>query len=146
MELSKSNNQLFGKILDLLNESRKFVVTSINQSIVLTYFEVGRLIVEDEQKGKERAKYGKAVLKELSQKLTKEFGKGYSVYNLERMRNFYLSYKKRITGIEKPASLMRKSNDEKSAMLMRKFESPFKFSWTYYLHLLKIEKQYASPT
>jgi hypothetical protein len=91
---SKSNNQLFGKIADLLTEARKYVVTSVNQTIVLTYFEVGRLIVVDEQHGEERAEYGKSVLKELSIRLTKEFGKGYSVRNLEQMRKFYLTYSK----------------------------------------------------
>jgi len=49
MVIPESNSQLFGKIADLLNESRKFVVKSVNQKIVLTYFEVGKLIVEDEQ-------------------------------------------------------------------------------------------------
>lgn len=141
MELSESNSQLFGKIADLLNEARKFVVKSVNQTIVLTYFEVGRLIVEEEQQGDERAEYGKSVLKELSQKLTAEFGKGYSVYNLERMRNFYLIFKNRIAGAEKSASLMRKSDKEKSASPMRKIESPFNLSWTHYLLLQKIEKE-----
>ncbi len=83
MELSKSNSQLFGKVSELLSETRKFIAKNVNQTIVLTYFEVGRLIVEDEQQGKKRAEYGKAVLKELSHKLTEKFGKGYSVYNLK---------------------------------------------------------------
>jgi predicted nuclease of restriction endonuclease-like (RecB) superfamily len=141
MEPSKSNSQLFGKIADLLNESRKFVVKSVNQTIVLTYFEVGRLIIEDEQQGKERAEYGKSVLKELSQKLTVEFGRGYSVYNLERMRNFYLIFKTRIAETEKSASLMRKSEEDKSASPMRKIESPFNLTWTHYLQLQKIENE-----
>jgi predicted nuclease of restriction endonuclease-like (RecB) superfamily len=141
MEIPESNSQLFGKIADLLNEARKFVVKSVNQTIVLTYFEVGRLIVEEEQQGGERAEYGKSVLKELSQKLTTEFGKGYSVYNLERMRNFYLIFKNRIAEAEKSASLMRKSDKEKSASPMRKIESPFNLSWTHYLLLQKIEKE-----
>lgn len=141
MKISESNSPLFGKIADLLNEARKFVVKSVNQTIVHTYFEVGRLIVEDEQKGKERAEYGKSVLKELSQKLSDEFGKGYSVYNLERMRNFYLAYKSRIVKTEKSASLMRKSKEEKTASLMQKFESPFNLSWTHYLLLLKIDNE-----
>ncbi|MFV0269928.1 MAG: DUF1016 N-terminal domain-containing protein [Draconibacterium sp.] len=119
------NNPLFGKIADLLNEARKSIVKNVNQTIVITYFEVGKLIVEEEQQGKERAEYGKSVLKELSQKLTDEFGKGYSVYNLERMRNFYLVFKSRINETEKSASLMRKS------------ESPFHLSWTHYLLLIK---------
>jgi len=141
MKLSETNSPLFGKIADLLNEARKFVVKSVNQTIVLTYFEVGRLIVEDEQQGKERAEYGKSVLKELSQKLSDEFGKGYSVYNLERMRNFYLVYKNRIAKTEKSASVMRKSDEEKTASLMQKFEPPFNLSWTHYLLLLKIDNE-----
>ena len=141
MELSKSDNQLFGKIADLLNEARKFIVKNVNQTIVLTYFEIGKLIIEEEQEGKERAEYGKSVLKELSQRLTDEFGKGYSVYNLERMRNFYLVFKKRIDKTEKSASVMRKSDEEKSASPMRKFESPFNLSWTHYLLLLKIDNE-----
>lgn len=141
MKLSESNSQLFGKIVDLLNEARRFVIKSVNQAIVLTYYMIGKLIVEDEQQGKERAEYGKSVLKELSQKLTEEFGKGYSVYNLERMRNFYLVFKSRIVETEKSASLMRKSEDEKSASPMRNFESPFSLSWTHYLLLLKIENE-----
>lgn len=141
MELSESDNPLFGKIAGLLNEARKFIVKNVNQTIVLTYFEIGKLIVEEEQKGKERAEYGKSVLKELSQRLTDEFGKGYSVYNLERMRNFYLVFRNRIAGTEKSASLMRKSDMEKSASPMRKFESPFILSWTHYLQLIKIENE-----
>lgn len=141
VELSKSDNQLFGKIADLLNEARKFIVKNVNQTIVLTYFEIGKLIIEEEQEGKERAEYGKSVLKELSQRLTDEFGKGYSVYNLERMRNFYLVFKKRIDKTEKSASVMRKSDEEKSASPMQKFESPFNLSWTHYLLLLKIDNE-----
>lgn len=141
MELSKSENQLFGKIADLLNEARKFIVRNVNHTIVLTYFEIGKLIIEEEQKGKERAEYGKSVLKELSQRLTDEFGKGYSVYNLERMRSFYLVFKNRINETEKSASLMRKSDEEKSASPMRKIESPFNLSWTHYLQLIKIENE-----
>ena len=141
MELSKSENQLFGKIADLLNEARKFIVRNVNHTIVLTYFEIGKLIIEEEQEGKERAEYGKSVLKELSQRLTDEFGKGYSVYNLERMRNFYLVFRSRITGTEKSASVMRKSDEEKSTSLMQKFESPFNLSWTHYLQLIKIENE-----
>jgi len=141
MELSKSENQLFGKIADLLNEARKFIVRNVNHTIVLTYFEIGKLIIEEEQEGKERAEYGKSVLKGLSQRLTDEFGKGYSVYNLERMRSFYLVFKNRISETEKSASLMRKSDKEKSASPMRKIESPFNLSWTHYLQLIKIENE-----
>lgn len=64
--------------------------------MVYTYFEIGRLIVEEEQEGSERAAYGKRQLTALSERLIAEFGKGYSVSNLEYMRGFYLSYRNRI--------------------------------------------------
>ena len=56
--------------------------------MVQIYFEIGKIIVKYNQEGKEKAEYGKAILKELSSKLTHEFGKGFSVDNLENMRNF----------------------------------------------------------
>ncbi len=125
--LTSLNNHLYGRISELLANAKKHIAHTVNQTIVITYFEVGRLIVEDEQHGEVRAEYGKSVLKELSQRLTKDFGKGYSVYNLERMRKFYLTYKIVI------------SESEKSASVLRKFESPFKLSWSHYLQLIKID-------
>jgi len=60
--------------------------------MVHTYYEVGRMIIDEEQQGKERAAYGKAVLKDLSTRLTAKFGKGFSVDNLQNMRRFYSVY------------------------------------------------------
>lgn len=62
-----------------------------------TYFEIGRIIVEEEQNGQNRAEYGKQILKGLSQQLTKQFGKGFSVDVLERIRKFHLIYSKSAT-------------------------------------------------
>ena len=138
-DLTNSNNQLYGRISELLANSRKYVAQTVNQTIVITYYEVGRLIVEDEQHGQERAEYGKSVLKELSQKLTKDFGKGYSVYNLERMRKFYLTYKNSISDSQKSATPLQKLENEKSASALRKSEIPFKLSWSHYLQLIKID-------
>ncbi len=61
-----SNTKFFSRIVDLLRSSRNKVVQTVNQTMVLTYFEVGRMIVEEEQLGKERAEYGKRIIKELS--------------------------------------------------------------------------------
>ena len=80
-----------------------------------TYWEIGRRIVEEEQNGKVRAKYGKAIIKNLSDELTKEFGKGFSVDNLENMRKFYLTY-------------------SKSETPSRNFE----LSWSHYIFLTRI--------
>ncbi|TNG96409.1 DUF1016 domain-containing protein [Pasteurellaceae bacterium UScroc12] len=60
--------------------------------MVQTYFEIGRMIVEEEQGGSERAEYGKGLLNSVAKKLTTEFGKGFSVTNLKQMRQFYLIY------------------------------------------------------
>jgi predicted GNAT family N-acyltransferase len=88
------NHSFYSQIIDLLQSARRQVVNTVNKTMVLTYFEIGRMIVEEEQDGSKRAKYGKQLLKELSQTLTKEFGKGFSVDNLENMRKFYLIYGK----------------------------------------------------
>ncbi len=133
-EISKSGNNLFGRITELLSEARQFVVANVNHAMALTYFEIGRLIIEDEQKGKERAEYGKSTLKELSQRLTKEFGKGFSVRNLEQMRKFYVIYSKSQT-------LSANSETEKYATLLRKSKNPFKLSWSHYLQLVKIDNE-----
>jgi len=63
---------------------------------VVTNFEVGRLIVENEQQGAQRAAYGRALLKELAASLTEEFGRGFSLTNLKLMRQFYLAYSEQI--------------------------------------------------
>jgi predicted nuclease of restriction endonuclease-like (RecB) superfamily len=60
--------------------------------MITAYWEIGKIIVEKEQEGREKAKYGKGLLKNLSERLVKEFGKGFEYTNLTRMRNFYLTY------------------------------------------------------
>lgn len=60
--------------------------------MVQAYWEIGRVIVEEEQKGKKRAGYGEALLAELSRRLTKDFGKGFTETNLKYMRQFYLAF------------------------------------------------------
>ena len=92
-----SGNSLYNKIASILEESRKFVATTVNTAMVQTYFEIGRLIVEEEQHGNVRAEYGKETLKNLSIKLTANYGKGFSVTNLKQMRDFYLTYQIRQT-------------------------------------------------
>ena len=92
-----SDNSLYNKISSILEESRKFVATTVNTAMVQTYFEIGRLIVEEEQHGNVRAEYGKETLKNLSIKLTTNYGKGFSVTNLKQMRDFYLTYQIRQT-------------------------------------------------
>ena len=83
---------LYSKVSILLEKSRINLRKTVNTFMVSTYFEVGKLIVEEEQNGEERAKYGKNIIENLSKKLTKEYGKGFSRRNLEYMRKFYSAY------------------------------------------------------
>ncbi|MEA1967762.1 MAG: DUF1016 N-terminal domain-containing protein [Thermodesulfobacteriota bacterium] len=76
----------------MIKVSLKKIIQSVNITMVYTYFEIGRMIVEHLQRGKDRADYGKQVLKSLSEQLTQEFGKGFSECNLLHMKNFYQGY------------------------------------------------------
>lgn len=71
---------------------RTMIKPGVNLSMVYTYYEIGKRIVQKEQNGQERADYGKYLIKELSKYLTKQFGKGFSITNLKQMRQFYLIY------------------------------------------------------
>lgn len=113
-----SDNSLYNKISSILEESRKFVATTVNTAMVQTYFEIGRLIVEEEQHGNVRAEYGKETLKNLSIKLTANYGKGFSQRNLEQMRQFYLVY---------------------STQIPQTPSAKFSLSYSHYLFLMRIE-------
>ena len=94
---------LSDRIAKLMAEARNKVATAVNTAMVYTYYEIGRYIVEDEQEGEYRAKYGKQVLMELSARLTEKLGKGWSAEHLRLIRNFYLMYsssKIQTTGLE----------------------------------------------
>ena len=85
-------NDFFDDMYKLLEDARKNVKKAVNLAMVYSYFEVGRKIVEEEQNGENRAQYGQYIMKELSEYLTKSFGKGFSVTNLKQMRQFYCVY------------------------------------------------------
>ena len=85
---------LYQGIRDILLSARTQVRRAVNDAMVQAYWHVGRLIVEDEQGGEERAEYGKAVLSELSRRLTAEFGGGFAPDNLRNFRQFYLRFSK----------------------------------------------------
>ena len=80
------------RIEQLITEARRRTVAAVNTAMVYTYYEIGRMIVEDEQQGEQRAEYGKFVLKNVAEHLTRKFGKGFSLTNLELMRKFYKVY------------------------------------------------------
>ncbi len=111
-----TNNNFYQEIKELLYSARNKVYQTINTTMTQTYFQIGKRIVEEEQGGETRAEYGKSLLKLLSVQLSNEFGKGFSVDNLENMRRFYLAF-------------------QKSETVSRKF----KLSWSHYIFLTRIE-------
>jgi predicted nuclease of restriction endonuclease-like (RecB) superfamily len=86
---------LFTTIRDIVVKAKQLAFKSNNTILLNMYWEIGRLIVEDEQGGKAKASYGKAVLKNLSRQLSLEFGKGFDESNLRNIRQFYLAFPKR---------------------------------------------------
>lgn len=89
-----SIEKLYRNIKQVIEEARNTAYRAANFSMVLGYWHIGKLIVEEEQSGKQRAAYGKQLLKELSGRLLKEYGKGFDESNLRHMRNFYSGYQK----------------------------------------------------
>ncbi len=89
---SSGFQQTYERIRAILSEARAQAYRAINTAMVAAYWEIGRVIVEEEQQGQRRAEYGKGQLTELSQRLTAEFGRGFDRTNLQQMRAFYLAY------------------------------------------------------
>ena len=107
---------IYDEISSLLKEARKSIVSNINTTMTKTYFLIGKRIVEEEQNGNERAEYGEKLIKNLSKRLTEEFGKGFSKRNLWQMKQFYLAYSK-----------------------VQTVSAQFKLSWSHYLILMRME-------
>ena len=100
-DIAVNENHLIESIKKIILTSRKNIVRSVNTEMLSAYWNIGRIIVEDEQKNQERAQYGEQTLKTLSKRLTAEIGSGFSMTNLSFMRRFYLAYPKFQTVSEK---------------------------------------------
>jgi predicted nuclease of restriction endonuclease-like (RecB) superfamily len=148
------NKVIFQQVAELLQNARQQVLRTVNSTMTITYFEIGRIIVEEEQNGKDRAEYGKQLLKGLSQQLTKEFGKGFSIRNLEQIRQFYITFSKsetlsRILQIQKAQTLSAEFKFQKTESVSAKFDkvdyqtlsSFFKLTFSHYIFLMRIEDE-----
>lgn len=113
IELKKD---IYEEIRGLLKSARENIVSTINSTMAKTYFLIGKKIVEEEQNGEKRAEYGEELVKNLSLRLTKEFGKGFSKTNLKQMKSFYIAYRKGQT-----------------------LSDQFRLSWSHYLILMRME-------
>lgn len=117
-ELQKSYQNLYDEIRDVLLLSRNRAYATVNFSIVQAYWNIGRIIIEHEQKGSFRAEYGQSLLKNLSKQLTQEFGKGFDIRNLQLMKKFY--------------TLFPNTNALRSQL-----------TWTHYRVLLRVDNEAA---
>lgn len=143
---TKSYNNLIDRIGEILKEARTKVVREINRTQVLAYWEIGREIVEFEQKGKARAEYGEELLIKLAKDMTERFGRGFSKSNLFLMRQFYLAYPEKFQTLSGKSSGIQKfqKSSGKSIIpqtLSAKFEPIL--SWSHYCELLKVEEPLA---
>jgi predicted nuclease of restriction endonuclease-like (RecB) superfamily len=146
---------LLEQVRGLIRAARKSAASAVNSLQVLTSYEIGRMIVEHEQQGVQRAEYGRLVLKTLSERLTAEFGHGFSKSNLEYMRRFYLEYCNRVVKIAQMPSgqLVPKKSQMASGHSQDALPEPsvhisqtasaelataFPLSWSQYVFLLGI--------
>ena len=136
-------DQLFDRIVSILEQARANVVRSVNTNMVLAYWLIGREIVEEVQAGKERAEYGKQVLEDLSAKLNKRYGSGFSVPNLQNFRKFYLTYPTRLQ-IQYPAGT-KLTESEKQYPVGSEFDHGFhpNLSWSHYRALMRVKNEQA---
>ena len=133
-------------LASLIKQGRTVAVRYMNTALVATYWLVGRRIVVYEQKGKERAEYGKELLQKLSQDLKKRFGRGFSPDNLEAMRSFYLNYPIDISGtvsrkLEKQKSETPSRNSE-ITLAIHPLTERFTLSWSHYRLLMRLDEPF----
>jgi predicted nuclease of restriction endonuclease-like (RecB) superfamily len=133
--------ELSQKIIQLIQTARNRVAVAVNTTMVHTYFEIGRMIVEELQEGNEKSKYGSNLLRSVSDDLTEQLGKGFSPQNLERMRNFYLIYSNSSTHLRNSEVFRNSSNELR---IFKDGEHPVKLlpiSWSHYLFLMRIDDE-----
>lgn len=131
MDELRNEEKFYEQVIQLFKNAKSSVTAAVNMTMVYSYYEAGRMIVEEEQNGKERAEYGKYILKELSVRLTEKLGKGFSYDNLKLMRKFYIEFSKdqiRETVFPKSENLPKTKEGRK-----------FYLSWSHYLVLMRIK-------
>ena len=141
---------LLGDIKSLIEQARNTAARSINTLQVRVNFEIGRRIVEEEQRGANRAEYGRQLLVTLADGLTNAFGRGFSRSNLEYMRKFFLTYRETHSSIsQKPSGKLTnpkiaqmasaQSLPVTPASVLQTQGNPFSLSWSHYVFLIAIK-------
>jgi predicted nuclease of restriction endonuclease-like (RecB) superfamily len=133
---------LFDRVAAILDDARSRVVRSVNHAMVSAYWLIGREIVEEEQNGKKRAVYGKSLIDDLSRRLTKRYGRGYSTTNLRYFRQFYLVFMDRTPAIRHPTGGELRSVEKRH---LEGGASPrplsLDLSWSHYRALMRLDSE-----
>lgn len=141
------NDSLYSEIKSILEDARKSAYRVVNFTMVLAYWQIGRIIVEQEQSGEAKATYGQGLLKELSQKLTEDFGKGYTETNLRYFRQFYIAFpphkKHHALRDESEKPLASKKHHAARGELDNSPSLHKELTWTHYRLLMKVENKNA---
>src|SRR3989344_6560703 len=133
-----SFNNIYSNIKEVLDLARKNVVRNVNFEMVQAYWNIGRIIVEEEQKGKERAEYGSYLIKEISKRLTQDFGKGFGISNIKDMREFYSIFKK---SHALPGQFKNYYTVHNKSIKVNALRS--ELTWTHYRLLIRVENENA---
>jgi predicted nuclease of restriction endonuclease-like (RecB) superfamily len=131
------SDSLFISIKTLIENAKGHSIQSVNATMVFTYFNIGRLIIEKEQGGSIRAAYAKETLKKLSLRLHKVFGRGYSVDNLQNMRLFFLEY----SSTEYTTPIFKQLKSSSIYETLSSISKQRILSWSHYILLLKVSNK-----
>jgi predicted nuclease of restriction endonuclease-like (RecB) superfamily len=163
IEIKRIDHQDYSGLLTgvtkLLEEARHASARSVNEILIVTYWEIGRRIVEYEQKGSEKPGYGEEIIDRLALDLTHRFGRGFSRRNLFLIRSFFLTYRERM---QTPSALSQKGKENRipskkvagivqtvSALssprtlleVSQTVSGEFPLSWSHYVRLLALDEQ-----
>ena len=137
-------HQFASDIQQLLSEARRQAARSVNAILTATYWEVGRRIVEFEQKGHRRADYGEELLERLATDLTRRIGRGFSYPNLKRFRQFYLlnpakNIRSTLSSQFRKSRKVQPQSAQSSGDYLAALADVFPLSWSHYVRLLSVE-------
>lgn len=150
----EKSNPLFDRVVSILEEARSNVVRAVNSNMVVAYWLIGREIVQELQDGEERADYGRQVIEDLSNRLTKRYRKGFSTTNLWYFRQFYQAYSNRLSILHSGdgesakneklhpvgGELVANQKGPPSGYELRSGFSP-QLSWSHYRALMRVKNE-----
>jgi predicted nuclease of restriction endonuclease-like (RecB) superfamily len=145
VSLDNAYPEFVSQLVGLLEQARRSSARSVNALMTATYWEIGRRIVEQEQRGQKRAQYGRALLHRLAADLTSRFGKGFSERNLLAMREFFLAWSipQTVSAELNEPSQTPDSQENSQTTSANSSGAPFPLPWSHYVRLLSVTNRQA---